>query len=69
MNFLAFLIIFNINFCIIQKSNLVAHMNAVHSTTRPFLCPVIGCGQRFGFKHVLQRHHKNIHIDGKVAHN
>ena len=38
----------------------------MHSVSRPFICPIIGCGQRFGFKHVLHRHHKNIHIDGKV---
>jgi hypothetical protein len=31
------------------------------------VCTVRGCGQSFGFKHVLQRHHKNIHIDGKVC--
>ena len=49
-----------------QNSNLLAHMTAVHSATRPFVCLVKGCGQSFGFKHVLQRHHKNIHIDGKV---
>eukprot|EP00596_Hydrurales_sp_CCMP1899_P002249 CAMPEP_0119035860 /NCGR_PEP_ID=MMETSP1177-20130426/3120_1 /TAXON_ID=2985 /ORGANISM="Ochromonas sp, Strain CCMP1899" /LENGTH=513 /DNA_ID=CAMNT_0006994715 /DNA_START=324 /DNA_END=1865 /DNA_ORIENTATION=- len=48
-----------------RKSNLLLHVKAYHASTRPFTCSIEGCGQSFGFKHVLERHNINIHIKGK----
>lgn len=41
-----------------QKSNLQQHVKAVHLKKKPFACGFSGCGMRFSFKHVRDKHEK-----------
>ncbi|XP_074329003.1 transcription factor IIIA-like [Apium graveolens] len=50
-----------------SKSNLSQHMKAVHLQQRPFACSIYGCGMRFTFKHVRDKHEKSgchLYIQG-----
>ncbi|GAA0164840.1 C2H2 zinc finger transcription factor [Lithospermum erythrorhizon] len=38
------------------KSNLNLHIKAVHSESRQFVCGVSGCGRKFQYKHVRDKH-------------
>ncbi|KAL1828840.1 hypothetical protein ACET3Z_007252 [Daucus carota] len=42
-----------------SKSNLNQHIKAVHLQQRPFVCSIHGCGMRFTFKHVKDKHEKS----------
>jgi general transcription factor IIIA len=39
-----------------KASNLQKHMKAVHDDIRPFVCGFPGCGMRFAYKHVRNKH-------------
>ncbi|VVA10597.1 PREDICTED: mRNAion factor [Prunus dulcis] len=40
------------------KSNLHQHVKAVHLEHKPFVCSFSGCGMRFAYKHVRDKHEK-----------
>jgi hypothetical protein len=39
-----------------KQSNLDTHHRNVHLKLRPHACGFVGCDQRFGYRHLLQRH-------------
>ncbi|KAK4346115.1 hypothetical protein RND71_036291 [Anisodus tanguticus] len=41
------------------RSNLSQHIKAVHMEAKPFLCSISGCGMKFAFKHVRDKHEKS----------
>ncbi|GMH08097.1 hypothetical protein Nepgr_009937 [Nepenthes gracilis] len=52
-----------------NKSNLQQHINSVHLELRPFVCGVPGCGMRFPFKHVRDKHEKStshVYVHGDL---
>jgi uncharacterized Zn-finger protein len=48
-----------------HRKNMLAHVRACHETEKRFVCGVAGCGQSFGYKHVLDRHVQQIHLNPK----
>ncbi|OMO95349.1 Zinc finger, C2H2 [Corchorus capsularis] len=49
------------------KSNLRQHVKAVHENVKPFACSFSGCGMRFSYKHVRDKHEKSgchIYVPG-----
>ncbi|TXG59214.1 hypothetical protein EZV62_017043 [Acer yangbiense] len=49
------------------KSNLQQHVKAVHHEIKPFACGLVGCGMRFAYKHVRDKHEKSgchIYVTG-----
>ena len=36
--------------------NLTVHYKVNHMDETPHVCPILGCGKQFGYKHVLERH-------------
>ncbi|KAK2652638.1 hypothetical protein Ddye_012494 [Dipteronia dyeriana] len=50
------------------KSNLQQHVKAVHHEIKPFACILVGCGMRFAYKHVRDKHEKSgCHIYSTVS--
>ncbi|KAG6813740.1 hypothetical protein H0H92_007692 [Tricholoma furcatifolium] len=45
----------------IQKKALETHKNVTHLGRRDHICPHDGCGQSYGYKHLLQRHLARAH--------
>ncbi|OMP03980.1 hypothetical protein COLO4_10043 [Corchorus olitorius] len=43
----------------LEKSNLCQHVKAVHEELKPFACCFSGCGMRFSYKHVRDKHEKS----------
>ncbi|KAJ4846249.1 hypothetical protein Tsubulata_046790 [Turnera subulata] len=41
------------------KTNLNQHVKAVHLELKPFACCFTGCGMRFSYKHVKDKHEKS----------
>ncbi|KAM7280261.1 hypothetical protein ACFE04_007395 [Oxalis oulophora] len=41
------------------QANLRKHIKAVHAGIKPFICCFSGCGMRFAYKHVRDRHEKS----------
>lgn len=41
-----------------KKCNLKVHTRTVHLGEKPFTCNYEGCGQKFSYKHLLERHLK-----------
>ncbi|KAH7550592.1 hypothetical protein JRO89_XS13G0226800 [Xanthoceras sorbifolium] len=41
------------------KSNLQQHVKAVHHEIKPYACGIVGCGIRFAYKHVRDKHEKS----------
>ncbi|KAM3339297.1 transcription factor IIIA [Capsicum galapagoense] len=41
------------------RSNLAQHIKSVHLGTKPFSCSISGCGMKFAFKHVRDKHEKS----------
>lgn len=44
-----------------QKKALNTHTQVTHLGRRDYLCPQDGCGQTYGYKHLLQRHLAKAH--------
>ncbi|KAF9661601.1 hypothetical protein SADUNF_Sadunf19G0085800 [Salix dunnii] len=45
------------------KTNLNQHVKAVHLEQRPYVCGFPGCGMRFSYKHVRDKHEKSgLHV-------
>jgi hypothetical protein len=40
---------------------MTVHVNVTHLGQRNFACDQEGCDQKFGYKHLLQRHYAKIH--------
>ncbi|XP_065868985.1 transcription factor IIIA-like [Euphorbia lathyris] len=52
-----------------NKTNLLKHVRAVHLEATPFACGFTGCGMRFAYKHVRDKHEKSgVHIFTPVKH-
>ncbi|GAB4843991.1 hypothetical protein Ancab_013955 [Ancistrocladus abbreviatus] len=52
-----------------NNSNLQQHIKAVHLELRPFVCSIPGCGMRFNFKHVRDKHEKawcHVYVPGDL---
>ncbi|RWW84433.1 hypothetical protein BHE74_00006971 [Ensete ventricosum] len=50
-----------------QASNLRQHIKAIHEKLRPFTCQFSGCGKKFPYKHVRDKHEKSCvhdHVQG-----
>ncbi|GJJ06620.1 hypothetical protein Clacol_000813 [Clathrus columnatus] len=46
-----------------SKKALSVHTNITHLGRRDFVCPHPGCGETFGYKHLLQRHEVKAHSE------
>ncbi|CAL9037669.1 unnamed protein product [Musa banksii] len=50
-----------------NASNLRQHIRAIHEKMRPFTCQFSGCGKKFPYKHVRDKHEKSCvhdHVQG-----
>ena len=45
-----------------RKQTLFRHKEAMHSSDRPYKCPVIGCEKWFKTKHNISAHKKKVHF-------
>ncbi|XP_008805822.2 transcription factor IIIA-like [Phoenix dactylifera] len=46
-----------------NRSNLNQHIKAIHQELRPFACRIPGCGKRFPYRHVRDKHEKSgVHV-------
>ncbi|RWW27433.1 hypothetical protein GW17_00008133 [Ensete ventricosum] len=51
-----------------QASNLRQHIKAIHEKHRPFTCQFSGCGKKFPYKHVRDKHEKScVHDHVQVS--
>ena len=45
-----------------RRQTLIRHKEAMHSTDRPYKCPVVGCDKWFKTKHNISAHKKKMHL-------